>query len=65
MAPLFAGIQPAVLAVILGALWRLGQKAIKSPELGAIAAGTVGLLLLGLSERQSVTKTPKVPQPRP
>lgn len=50
VAPIFSGIQPAVLAVILGALWRLGRKAIHGPALGAVAAGTVGLLLLGLSE---------------
>jgi chromate transporter len=50
VAPLFAGIKPAVLAVILGALWRLGQKAIKGPALGVIAAGTVALMLLGISE---------------
>lgn len=50
VAPLFAGLKPAVLAVIAGALWRLGKKAITGPSLAAVAAGTVGLMLAGLSE---------------
>jgi chromate transporter len=50
VAPLFAGIKPAVLAVIAGALWRLGRKAIRGPALAAVALGTVGLMVAGLSE---------------
>ncbi|WP_071518671.1 chromate efflux transporter [Geitlerinema sp. PCC 9228] len=33
IAPLLYGIKPAVIAVIFGALWRLGKKAVKSREL--------------------------------
>jgi chromate transporter len=50
VAPLLYGIKPAVLAVILGALWRLGKKAIKNRQLFVIALGVVPLVLLGLNE---------------
>jgi chromate transporter len=51
VAPLLYGIKPAVLAVILDALWRLGKKAVKSSQMLAIALGVVVLLLvLKLSE---------------
>ncbi|MGB3691130.1 MAG: chromate efflux transporter [Spirulinaceae cyanobacterium] len=50
LAPLLYGIKPAVLAVILGALWRLGNKAVKSYQLLLIGLGVVPLLLLGLNE---------------
>ncbi|MGB7519915.1 MAG: chromate efflux transporter [Spirulinaceae cyanobacterium] len=50
LAPLLYGIKPAVLAVILGALWRLGKKAVKSYQLLLIGLGVVPLLLLGLNE---------------
>jgi len=46
--PFLAGIKPAVLAVIFGALWRLGKKAIKNSTLLVIGIAVVGLLLLGL-----------------
>ena len=46
VAPLLYGIKPAVLAVILDALWRLGKKAVKSRYYLAIALGVVVLLLL-------------------
>lgn len=46
VAPLLYGIKPAVLAVILDALWRLGKKAVKSRQMLAIALGVVILLLL-------------------
>lgn len=36
--PFLYGIKPAVLAVIAGALWKLGRKAIKRPAHGVIAA---------------------------
>ena len=48
--PFLVGIQPAVLAVILGALWRLGKKAVKGPVLAILGAGVAALLLLGLGE---------------
>ncbi|NJL02923.1 MAG: chromate efflux transporter [Spirulinaceae cyanobacterium SM2_1_0] len=50
IAPLFYGIKPAVLAIIAGALWRLGQKAVKNRQLLLIALGVVPLLLWGLNE---------------
>lgn len=48
--PLLYGIKPAVIAVIFGALWRLGKKAIKTRLLLAIGVGVAVLLLLGLNE---------------
>jgi len=50
IAPLLAGIKPAVLAIIAGALWRLGKKAVKSRQLLAIGVFVAVLLLLGLNE---------------
>lgn len=50
IAPLFYGIKPAVLAVILGALWKLGKKAIKGYQLLLIGFGVAVLLLLGINE---------------
>ncbi|MBD2578393.1 chromate efflux transporter [Oscillatoria sp. FACHB-1406] len=44
------GIKPAVLAIILNALWRLGKKAVKNRQLAIIALGVVPLLLLGMNE---------------
>lgn len=45
VAPLLYGIKPAVLAVILDALWRLGKKAVKTRQHVAIAFTVVVLLL--------------------
>jgi chromate transporter len=51
VAPLLYGIKPAVLGIILDALWRLGKKAIKTRKLFIIALGVVVLLcLLRLNE---------------
>lgn len=46
VAPLLYGIKPAVLAVVLAALWRLGKKAVKSKQLLLIGFAVVLLLLL-------------------
>ncbi|MGC1393432.1 MAG: chromate efflux transporter [Coleofasciculaceae cyanobacterium] len=46
VAPLLYGIKPAVLAIILNALWRLGKKAVKSRKLLIIGLGVVLLLLV-------------------
>ena len=52
--PLLYGIKPAVLAVIIGALWRLGKKALKNTQLLLIACGVIPLLILGLNEAVSL-----------
>ena len=48
--PLLYGIKPAVLAIILGALWRLGKKAVKSWKLLVIALGIAASLFFGLNQ---------------
>jgi len=50
VAPLLYGIKPAVLAIILGALWRLGKKAVKNWKLLSIALGVAISLFLGLNQ---------------
>lgn len=49
-APVLASIRPAILVVILAAIWKLGRKAVTDWRLGAIAAGVAGLVWLGLGE---------------
>ena len=48
--PILDGIQPAVLAVIALALWKLGKKAIKNGRLAIIAAACLAMVAAGLSE---------------
>lgn len=48
--PLLQGVPAAVLALIFGALWRLGKKAIPSVPLAFIAGAVALLLLLGIRE---------------
>ena len=48
--PLLAGIKPAVIAIILGALWKLGKAAIKSLDLVPIAVAAAVCLILGVNE---------------
>ena len=50
VAPFLAAIPAAVLAVIAGALWRLGKKAITSWPLALIAIAVSAALLLGVRE---------------
>lgn len=50
LAPVLAGIPAAVLAVIVGALWRLGKKAVTSVPLAVLAVAISSLLLLGVRE---------------
>ncbi len=50
VAPFLAGIKPAVMAVILGALWRLGKKAGKSWTLAFLGLAVGAALALGLGE---------------
>ena len=48
--PLLFGIKPAILAVILAAVWRLGKSAVKGPPYVVIAAAVAVAVLLGLNE---------------
>lgn len=48
--PFLVGIPAAVLAIIAGALWRLGKKAVTSWPLAIISAVVTGALLLGARE---------------
>jgi chromate transporter len=48
--PFLAGIKPAVLAIILGALWRLGRTALKHWTLLPVGAAVALALVLGVSE---------------
>lgn len=46
---IFTGIQPAVLAIVLAAAWRLGRRTLQHPLLLGVAAGAfIGLGLFGL-----------------
>lgn len=48
--PFIYGIKPAVIAIILGAIYRLGKKALKNVELGVLGALTLIACLLGVNE---------------
>jgi len=50
IAPFLLGIKPAVLAIILGAIYKLGKKALKSWQLGIIGAIVIIANFLGISE---------------
>ena len=50
LAPILAGIPAAVLAVIAGALWRLGKKAVTGVPLAMLAIAVATLLLIGVRE---------------
>ncbi|MGF1486622.1 MAG: chromate efflux transporter [Prochloraceae cyanobacterium] len=54
IAPILAGIKPAVIAIIIGALYRLGKKAIfkhdRAKNLVAIATGVIILLFFGINQ---------------
>jgi chromate transporter len=47
---LLYGIKPVVIAIIVQALWSLGQKAVKGPLTGAVAVSVLALFFLGLNE---------------
>jgi chromate transporter len=47
---LLYGIKPAVIAIILQALWSLGQKAVKGATTAAVAVIVVALYLAGVNE---------------
>jgi chromate transporter len=48
--PFFEGIKPAVLAIIAGAVYKLGGKALKSWELGLLGLVVLIMCLFGLNE---------------
>lgn len=48
--PFIYGIKPAVIAIILGAVYRLGKKALKNVELGILGGLTLVASLLGVNE---------------
>jgi chromate transporter len=48
--PWLRGIEPAVIAVILGALWKLGKKAVKGWRLAAIGLVVTAVVLAGGDE---------------
>lgn len=50
VAPFIFGIKPAVIAIILAAIWNLGKKALKSIELGILGGITLLACLVGLNE---------------
>jgi len=50
IAPIFAGIKPAVLAIIAGAIFKLGKKALKSTTIGIIGAIVLVAAFMGLPE---------------
>ncbi|HMB91713.1 MAG TPA: chromate efflux transporter [Rhodothermales bacterium] len=48
--PFLRGIKPAVLAVILGALWKLGRSAVKNWQLVPVGVAVAVALALGVNE---------------
>lgn len=48
--PFLYGIKPAVIAIIIGAILKLGKKALKNWQLGAIGAAVIAASLFGLNE---------------
>ncbi|MEP0548016.1 MAG: chromate efflux transporter [Rhodothermales bacterium] len=48
--PFLYGIKPAVIAIILGALWKLGKKAIKGWRFALLAVAVAAAVLGGLGE---------------
>lgn len=48
--PFIYGIKPAVIALILSAVYKLGKKALKSIELGILGLGVAIVSLLGVNE---------------
>lgn len=48
--PFIYGIKPAVIAIILGAVYRLGKKALKNVQMGILGVMTLVACLLGVHE---------------
>jgi len=49
-APFLDGIKPAVLAIILGAVWRLGRTAVKGPRVLAVGVAVLVVAVAGVNE---------------
>lgn len=49
IAPILYGIKPAVIAIILGAIYKLGKKALKNWQLGVLGLAVVIVTLFGIS----------------
>jgi chromate transporter len=47
--PFLYGIKPAVIAIIISAIYKLGRKALKSWELGAIGLAVIAAAILGVN----------------
>lgn len=48
--PFLYGIKPAIIAIIINAVYKLGGKALKNRQLGLIGAGVIAASLLGINE---------------
>lgn len=48
--PFIYGIKPAVIAIIIGAVWRLGKKALKNKQLAVLGVLTLIACVLGVNE---------------
>jgi chromate transporter len=48
--PFLYGIKPAIIAIILNAVYRLGQNALKNWQLGLIGAAVIAVSFLGVNE---------------
>ncbi len=48
--PLLSGIKPAIIAVILAAVWRLGKSAVKNWRLALLGTAVLAAILLGVGE---------------
>jgi chromate transporter len=48
--PLLFGIKPAVIVVIVAAMWRLGQRAVRGWQLGVLGTAAACLVLFGIGE---------------
>jgi chromate transporter len=50
MAGVLAGIKPVVIAIVMQAMWNLGRRALKSPWLAVLGAGSLAAAALGVNE---------------
>ncbi len=54
VAPFLYGIKPAVLAIIIGAVWKLGKKAIKNAFLAILGAAVMAASYFGMGEAELI-----------